>query len=136
MKNIRTLPAIALLALLSSCYYNSRLVYLQDKNFSEFHPTIVQNKRSVYRLQTSDIVSVVIKSSTETEASAAVFNVASRQNGIYTSPGNLFLEGYTIDTNGKINIPIIGEMTLKDLTIEEAQRLIQANANKYLTKST
>src|SRR6478736_596302 len=128
--------ALALSVSLSSCYYNSRLIYLQDKHFSEFSPTLVQSKKSIYRLQPSDIVSVQVKSSTETEASNAIFNVASHQNGIYTTPGSLFLEGYTIDTNGKINLPILGEMIVKDLSIEEAQRLIQSNANKYLTKST
>lgn len=120
---------------MSSCYYNSRLIYLQDKHFSEFSPTLLQNKKSVYRLQPSDIISVQVKSSTETEANT-IFNVASHQNGMFTSPGSLFLEGYTIDTSGKINLPIIGEMMVKDLTVEEAQHAIQTSANKYLNKST
>jgi polysaccharide export outer membrane protein len=120
---------------MSSCYYNSRLIYLQDKHFSEFSPTLIQNKKSIYRLQSSDIISVQVKSSTETEANT-IFNVASHQNGMFTSPGSLFLEGYTIDTNGKINLPIIGEIMVRDLTVEEAQHVIQVSANKYLNKST
>ncbi len=131
----RTLLAFLISVSLSSCYYNSRLIYLQDKNFTAFSPTLLQNKKSVYRLQPSDIISVQIKSSTETEASSAIFNV-SHQNGMYTTPGSLFLEGYTIDTNGKISLPILGEVAVKDLTVEETQRLIQSNANKYLNKST
>jgi polysaccharide biosynthesis/export protein len=121
---------------LSSCYYNKRLIYLQDKHFSEFSPTLLQNKKSVYHLQPSDILSVQVKSSTETEASNAVFNIASRQNGIYSTPGSFFLEGYIIDSGGKINLPIIGEVVVKDLTIEDAQRLIQTSANKFLNKAT
>jgi polysaccharide export outer membrane protein len=132
----KSVLALALSVSLSSCYYNSRLIYLQDKHFSEFSPTVVQGKKSVYRLQPSDIISVQIKGSTETEASNAIFNLTSHQNGIYTTPGSLFLEGYSIDTNGKINLPILGEMVVKDLTIEDAQRLIQSNANKYLNKAT
>jgi polysaccharide export outer membrane protein len=132
----KPLFALVFSVLLSSCYYNSRLIYLQDKHYSEFSPTLVPGKKAAYRLQPSDIISVQIKGSTETEASNAIFNLTSHQNGIYVTPGNLFLEGYTIDSNGKINVPILGEMFVKDLTVEEAQRLIQSNANKYLTKST
>jgi polysaccharide export outer membrane protein len=132
----KSLLALALSVSLSSCYYNSRLIYLQDKHFSEFSPTVVQGKKSIYRLQPSDIISVQIKGSTETEASNAIFNLTSHQNGSYTTPGSLFLEGYSIDTNGKISLPILGEMVVKDLTIEDAQRLIQSNANKYLNQAT
>jgi polysaccharide export outer membrane protein len=136
MNRVKLVLVLVFSTLLSSCYYNSRLIYLQDKHFSEFRPTLLQNKRSIYRLQPSDIISVQVKSSTETEGSNAIFNVASHSNGMYTSPGSLFLEGYTVDSNGKINIPILGEMLVKDLSVEEAQRLIQSNANKFLNKST
>ncbi|HTJ53450.1 MAG TPA: polysaccharide biosynthesis/export family protein [Cyclobacteriaceae bacterium] len=136
MKTLKLIIASALSVLLSSCYYNSRLIYLQDKHFSEFTPTLIQNKKSIYRLQPSDIISVQVKSSNETDASNTIFNVTSHQNGLYTTPGSLFLEGYTIDASGKIMLPIIGEVTVKDLTIEDAQRVIQSNANKYLKNST
>jgi polysaccharide biosynthesis/export protein len=125
-----------LFMIVTSCYHNSRLVYLQDKKFSKLSPTVVQNKKVQYRLQPSDILSVQVKSTTEAASSNAIFNVASQQNGAFTSPGSFFLEGYTIDSKGKINIPILGEMAVKDLTLEEAQQLIQLNANKYLTKAT
>jgi polysaccharide export outer membrane protein len=120
---------------LSSCYYNNRLVYLQDKKFTELSPTTVANKKDLYRLQPSDVVSVQVKSTTETAASNAIFNVGSMQNG-FTSPGSFFLEGYTISTMGNITIPILGEIIVEGLTVEEAQKLIQTSADKYLTKAT
>jgi len=137
LMKIHRLLYLVLLISLSSCYYNSRLVYLQDQHFSEFSPTLLQNKKAeVYRLQPSDILSVLIKSPTETEASNAIFNVASRPGGMFATPGNLFLEGYTIDNTGRISLPIIGEMMVKGLTIEEAQHIIQTGAEKYLSKAT
>ena len=50
---------------LTSCYYNKRLVYFQDKHYSEKRPTLVESKKTVYHLQPSDILSVQIKSGTE-----------------------------------------------------------------------
>lgn len=122
---------------LTSCYYNKRLIYFQDKHYSETKPTLVENKKTVYHLQPFDVLSVQIKSGTETtEAASSIFNVSSRQNGMFASPGSLFLEGYSIDESGKIIVPILGELVVKDLTLDEAQKLIQLNANKYLNKAT
>src|SRR5258708_3985482 len=123
MKSLKIFSGLVLLmGLVSSCYYNRRLVYLQDSRFSEGRPTLVENKKSVYRLQPADILSVQIKSSAEKEVSG-IFNV-STQNMMFANPGTLFLEGYSIDGGGKITLPILGELTVKDLSVEEAQKFI------------
>jgi len=119
--------------LVSSCYYNKRLVYLQDCDFSETKATLVENKKSPYRLQPADILSVQIKSSAEKEVSG-IFNLAS-QNSMYATQQSLFLDGYSIDGNGRIVLPILGELTVKDLTVDEAQKFIQLNVNKYLNNA-
>lgn len=122
--------------LLTSCYYNKQLVYLQDKSFSESQAKLMENKRSTYRMQVNDILSIKVKSSTDAAVSD-LFNITTTtQAPMFTSPGNLFLEGYSIDAKGQITLPIIGALTVKDLTIEEVQDLIQVNANRYLKNAT
>ncbi len=120
---------VMLMFLFSSCYYNKSLVYLQDRHFSKSKPTLVENKRTAYKLQPADVLSVQIKSSAEKEVSG-IFNI-STQNMMMANPGTLFLEGYSIDASGKITVPILGEMIIKDLTVEETQQFIQTNADKY-----
>src|SRR6185369_3008855 len=129
MKYLFALRLLLLAFLISSCYYNKRLVYLQDKNFSEDKPTLVENKRTPYQLQPADILSVQIKSSAEKELSG-MFNI-STTNMMMANPGTLFLEGYSIDASGKITMPMLGELMVKGLTIEEAQQVIKTNANQY-----
>lgn len=119
--------------LTSSCYYNKRLVYLQDRRFSERESTLVENKRTPYQLQTADVITVQIKSSAEKEVSG-IFNI-STQNLMVANQGTLYLEGYSVDTSGKITLPILGELMVKDLTVEEAQQFIQSNANKYFNNA-
>src|SRR5579859_2239703 len=121
-------------SLLISCYYNKRLVYLQDARFTVGKPTLVEGKRTAYQLQPADILSVQIKSSAEKEVSG-IFNV-STQNMMMANPGTLFLEGYSIGANGTITLPILGELLVKDLTVEEARQFIQACANKYFNNAT
>lgn len=121
---------------LSSCYYNKRLVYLQNKDYVSLKPILAENKKSVYHLQPADILSVQIKSPNETVETSAIFNLSPRQNGMFASPGSLFLEGYIIDVKGNILMPVLGEIEVKGLTLEEARNKIQEYAVKYLNKPT
>src|SRR5690349_6965987 len=93
---------------LSSCYFNKRLVYLQNSEFSTKRPSLVENKRSLYRLQPFDIISVQIKSPVEQKEISGVFNASGGQNTMFANPGNLYLDGYSIDIDGKINLPVLG----------------------------
>src|SRR6185295_18855548 len=112
MRIITLFSCVLFSVLVSSCYYNKRLVYLQDCDYSETRATLVENKKSPYRLQPADILSVQIKSSAEKEVSG-IFNLAT-MNSMYANPGSLFLDGYSIDASGRIVLPILGELTVKD----------------------
>ena len=129
------IPFITLIGLLSSCYSNKRLVYLQGHKFSEKETTVIDNIKSPYRLQPNDILSVQIKASAETEISN-LFNVASLQSSIMAAPGNFFLEGYSVDAAGNITLPVLGPLEVNGLTVGEVQKLIQAHADKYLNDAT
>lgn len=122
--------------MLTSCYYNKRLVYLQDDSYSQSIPKLVENKNTAYRVQPNDILSIKVKSSTDVQVSD-IFNITTTtQAPMFTSPGNFYLEGYSIDSEGKITLPIIGKVTVKGLTIEEVQELIQKNADRFLKNAT
>lgn len=129
------LLAIVTLITFSSCYYNKRMVYFQNKDFSEAYATQIRNEAAPYRLQPNDILSVKVKSSTEAGISD-IFNITPSQNFINVDAGNVYLQGYSIDSDGTIVLPILGSLIVRDLTVEEAQDLIQAEANKYLNNAT
>jgi polysaccharide biosynthesis/export protein len=119
----------------SSCYSNKRLVYLQDKDPKPSSLTVVEANKSAYRLQPNDIVSVQIKSSAASEISN-LFNVGSLQNAMFASQGSLFLEGYSVNAAGEITLPILGKLSIKGLTLDEAQERIQSNADEFLNNAT
>jgi polysaccharide biosynthesis/export protein len=129
------LQSIAIIIMLSSCYYNKKLVYLQDKNFKEGSPTKVDNLSKPYRLQVNDVVSVKVKSAADTHL-ADIFNITSQNINTSSAPGNLYMDGYSIDTQGRITLPILGAIVLRDLTLEVAQDSIQRRADKYLNQAT
>jgi polysaccharide export outer membrane protein len=97
---------------------------------------MMENQRQVYRIQPNDVLSVKVKSSTDANVSD-IFNIISTaQVSTFSSPSNNYLEGYSVDDAGRINLPILGLITVKDQTIDEIQALIQTNANKYLKNAT
>jgi polysaccharide export outer membrane protein len=121
--------------LCASCYSNKRLVYLQGKEFGKSGATLVETSKSPYRLQPNDVVSVQIKSSAASEISN-LFNVGSLQNAMFASQGSLFLEGYSVDAGGEITLPIIGQLNIKGLTLDEARELIQKSTDEFLNNAT
>jgi polysaccharide biosynthesis/export protein len=127
---------LVILLFCSSCYYQKKLVYFQDNDFSYVQPTFVENQRTIYRIQPNDVLSVKVKSSTDQSVSDIFNIIASTQTSAFSSPGSLYLEGYSVDEQGRVNLPILGLLTVKDLTLDEVQNLIQTNANKYLKNAT
>jgi len=96
----------------------------------------MENAKSINRSQSNDILSIKAKNLTDTDE-ADFFNITTTaQAPMFTSPGNLFLEGYSMDESGQITQPIIGTFTVKGLSIDETQNLIQQNEKKFLKNAT
>jgi len=132
---MKFIACCVLLITLSGCYYNKKLIYLGDEQFSATRPTLVENKHSAYKLQPSDVISVQVKGPGES-AVTGQFNMNPTTNGsMFASPANFYMDGYTINPDGKITLPVIGEISVKDMTTEEAQTTIQKAADRYLTKA-
>ena len=53
------------------------------------------------------------------------------------SSGNasIYLNGYTVDDNGEIEMPFVGKVYVKDLAIGDIQEKIQGIMNEYLKES-
>lgn len=126
---------VALVVFLTSCYSTKNLNYVQSNTFSTSKVTSFHNKRLVYEIQPNDILSVRVQSLDPTQS--AFFNIDPIGN-VGTGGGNqvsnaaLFLSSYSVDEKGFINLPIVGQLKVSSLTIDEIQRLIQQEISKYL----
>ncbi|MBL6448124.1 polysaccharide biosynthesis/export family protein [Fulvivirga sp. 29W222] len=111
------------------------MIYLQDESFTEQRAKLIQNDKQPYRIQPNDIISVKVKSVSNTEISD-IFNITPSLGPVYMAPGNLYLEGYSVNDAGQITLPVIGTVTVKDMTLEEVQQVIQDNTKQYLNNAT
>ncbi|MES2388307.1 MAG: polysaccharide biosynthesis/export family protein [Bacteroidota bacterium] len=116
-----------------SCIPNKKIVYLQDK--SKEKPQDYQNTITVpaiyleYKLQSEDILSIQIsKLPTIDRLSADPIEIT---NSSRTQIMHPYLTGLPIDSRGMVDIPTLGEIEVRGLTIDQAQRKI----NKIATES-
>lgn len=125
---------LMLIAFLSSCYSTKNLNYIQSEEFSTSKVTAFHNKRIVYEIQPNDILSIRVQSLDPTQS--AFFNIDPLGGNVGSGGTNqnasLFLSSYSVDEKGYINLPIVGQLKVSSLTIDEIQRLIQQEISKYL----
>ncbi|SDA78044.1 polysaccharide export outer membrane protein [Algoriphagus alkaliphilus] len=140
MKKHSLLFFALVLLVFSSCVSNKKLIYLQD--LQSEGPRVYSSEKfpyqeELYRLQSYDIVDITIK--TASEELNKIFSIVSGdqtnmmamnmgQNG-----GDLFyMNGYALDQNGKVDLPLVGEVKLVGLTAEEAKKLIEEKVKPFV----
>lgn len=121
------LSILFLLVLFSSCYSIKKVTYLQ----SEENVLAIATNPIIYLVQPNDILSIRVQSLDPEQS--AFFNISSseRQN-IQANEASLFLSGYSVNQDGLISLPIVGQIKVSGLAIEEIRELIQDEINKYL----
>lgn len=113
--------------LLSSCYSSKNIDYLQSEN----QEMLVSLSKSEYLVQPNDVLSVKVQSRDPDQA--AFFNITTvENNNLQANPASLFLNGYTVDSKGTINLAIVGELKVADKTVEEIRDMVQQEIDKYL----
>ena len=132
----KTILLLSIIIGLASCTPQKKLIYLQEKAKSANENNVYVNKSPQYRLRVNDILYVKINS-VNTE-SFEFFNGGGAVNNAYQfqSEMGIYLNSYTISDSGFINFPITGNIYLKDLTLDEAQKEVQRLINKYLKDAT
>ena len=120
---------IVVLFLLESCNFHKEMVYLQDlgeKNYISENALLLEE----YKLQKNDIVYINIKSDYQFESN--ILDLNSKNSGNFFTPISLYLNGYSIDKDGFITIPIIGKISAEKRTINEIQEDIEKIANSII----
>jgi polysaccharide export outer membrane protein len=55
---------------------------------------------------------------------------------LYNTQSNIFIYGYTVNDSGYISLPILGDIFVYGLTIDEITRSINVSASEYLKDAT
>ena len=134
MMKITKLMAIAATALvLGSCGSVKDIPYFQNAE-----STNLANSAYLYdaRIMPKDQLTITV--STINDEAAVPFNMTvptpytTNSRSTYSQA---MLQTYLVDNNGKINFPIVGELTVGGLTKSEAENLIQQKIQPYINES-
>lgn len=118
---------LLLFVLITSCYSTKKVTYLQ----TEENTLEITNIPINYLVQPNDILNIRVQSLDPEQS--AFFNISAKEgNNIQANEASLFLSGYSVSQEGLIDLPIVGNIKVSGLQVDQIQRLIQNEINKYL----
>jgi len=114
-----------LIVVFSSCVPRSKLMYLQDEKKDEVVNEYL-NIRSIKKIESFDNIFISVISTDE--RTARIFG--GEQSAM--SRDYLSLVSYTVDKDGYIFFPFVGQIHVKGLVLKEAQEKIELEVGQYL----
>lgn len=132
MKKLRKfLPIVLIGFLLASCVSNKRIVYVQDYSQPKPHDhladTIFQNAPVDYKLQTGDVLYVRSDHAVLSKSFGQIDQSYMDDTRIVQSLP--ILAGFTVDEEGRVDLPLIGMISVSNMTMLEAETAIKEGAS-------
>jgi polysaccharide export outer membrane protein len=124
----------------TACVSNEKIIYLQNLEGNEEIPEgqLISYEIPEYKLQYNDIIDVNIQ--TVDDMLQTGFNTRSVQmngqmgNVAGQSGGDIYyMTGYSVDKEGNIRLPIIGDVNVQNKTLEEARTQIESQLRQFVT---
>ena len=138
---IKTIVILALLFALgfASCVPQKKMLYLKEAEMlSQNISKEYVNDRSVdYKLQPGDNLYIRFINTIDERGSAALTGDFSSTNRNYmSSDASIYLQSYTLDEEGCIELPLTGKIELKNLTVDQAKEKLKTELDKFVNQTT
>jgi polysaccharide export outer membrane protein len=126
-----------LLFLLSSCVSRKNLVYFQDAKVAD---TVTEEMKQAQqrrieriRIQPYDILDIRLSSPDE-KTNQMFNNIGGGQRGGNQSAriAGAYGQGFSVQKDGSVKLPLVGEVNVLNLTIPEAEQLIEDQLSEYV----
>ena len=128
------LIAALLAVVFASCVPQKKMLYLKNAEMAaeNLSKEYVNDRTLDYRLQPGDNLYIHVVNTID-ERSAASINGDVR--GYLSSDANIYLQTTTIDKDGYVEMPLVGKIEVKNLTVDEAKDRLQTAINTYVNGS-
>jgi len=116
---------------LNSCTSRKKILYLQNQIGDS--TMVYADTASNYRLSQGDVLYVNVISMNK--PLSEMFNRI-QSNSTYAnwnSESNIYINGYSVNDSGKISIPIIGDILVNNLTLNDAKVKIETEIRQYVS---
>jgi polysaccharide biosynthesis/export protein len=139
----RNIYFIFYLFLLFSCVSNKKVIYLQDLGATDPLVSTSENfsyNSMIYKLQPNDIVD--IQMTTTDENINRILQISGAENANAGMMGGqnggdiFFINGYSLDEAGNVELPLIGEINLLGKDLNEAKIQIENKLKFYIKEGS
>lgn len=133
MKLTKTLFALLIMSLLASCVSKRSINYMHDGSLSNTSK-LFPNRKFEYRIQVNDVLSMRVLGLDD--ANSRLFNVEAIGASLSLNDAALYVNGFSVDKTGNLQLPSVGKVKVQGLTVGEAQDLLQKKINDYFANAT
>ena len=128
------LIAVLFAVVFASCVPQKKMLYLKNAEMAaeNLSQEYVNDRNIEYKLQPGDNLYIHVINTID-ERSAASINGDIR--GYLSSEANIYLQTTTIDKDGFVEMPLVGKIEVKNLTVDEAKDRLQTAINTYVNGS-
>ncbi|TGD57127.1 polysaccharide biosynthesis/export family protein [Flavobacterium humi] len=133
MNKIYSFLGVVFLFLITSCVSNKELVYLQKTNDSGQQSAVEPINLKPYRVQVNDILTIKIKALDQ--KLVEMFNTSQGNAAQAVTQDKLYFDGFSVDDHGNIRVPVLGEVAVIGLTLDEIRIKIEKQLlDQYFNK--
>ena len=122
----------------ASCVPQKKMLYLKDAQMAaENISKEYINERSIdYKLQPGDNLYIRFVNIIDERSAASLTGETAARSNYMSSDASIYLQSYTLDEEGSIELPLTGKVNLKNLTVDQAKDKLQAALDQYVNQTT
>lgn len=139
-------PILVCGIVLFSCVPNKKLIYMQE--LADSQGPLVESSikypylKEDYLLQINDIVEInIVTTDSEMNQLFSSINSSQQGGGMNQMAGGqgagdiFFMNGYSIDDNGEVEIPLIGKVKIVGMNTEDAKIVIEERVKRFVNEN-
>ncbi len=107
---------------------NPSVMFKTDDNYQYTQDQTIANKE--YKIAPNDILGL----SVYTNDGFKLIDLTTSALATASGQGNMSVIQYTVDNAGDVKLPIIGQVTIRDFTISEAEKMLEEKYSAYYNK--
>lgn len=120
------------LLVFSSCTPLKDLKYLENREVQELEESV--SPVFAYRVQPGD--NLYVKVFSMDNKSSELFNAGGNQQNLVNSPSSIYLNSFSVNDSGNVQLPMIGGVHVKGKTIDEVRALIEQRVAEFVNHVT
>ena len=133
------LITLLFVASFASCVPQKKMLYLKEAQMASENMSVnYVNERNVdYKLQPGDNLYIRFINTIDERSAASISGDYSARGGSYmSSDASIYLQSYTLDEEGCIELPLTGKIELKNLTVDQAKEKLQIAVDQFVNQTT